>query len=147
MITSPFIEETQLTCLQNLAMIPALLHSAILGLLTAAVPLKTIATATLLAISEGGGLIVDPTAVEASRATSVHALGFTSDDELLLVESEGSFSPDEWSKVLREGERICCQQPGEDTAMDGGSSLESASIKDFIRAVMETKVAGDLHWK
>lgn len=128
-------------------MIPALLHAAILGLLIAAVPLKTIATATLLAISEGSGdIIVGPTAVEASRATSVHAVGFTSDEELLLAESEGSFSPEEWGKVLREGERICCQQVGEDTAM-GDSGLESASIKDFIRAAMEAKVAADLHWK
>lgn len=137
--------------LQNLAIIPALLHSAILGLLTAAVPLKTIATATLLAIPSGsGGIIVDPTAVEASRATSVHVIGFTTDEELLLAESEGSFSPEEWSRVLMEGERICCQRRGgEDTAMgDGGvETTTTASIGEFIRSVMETKVAADLYWK
>lgn len=133
--------------MQNLAMIPALLHSAILGLLTAAVPLKTIATATLLAIPEGSGdIIVDPTAVEASRATSVHVVGFTSDEELLLAESEGAFSPEEWSKVLQAGERICCQQNGEDTTMSD-SGLKSTSIKEFIRSAMESKVARDLHWK
>jgi exosome complex component RRP46 len=135
--------------LQNLAIIPALLHSAILGLLTAAVPLKTIATATLLAIPEGSGdIIIDPTAVEASRATSVHVIGFTTDEELLLAESEGSFSPEEWSKVLKEGERICCQRRGgEDTTMGDGGLETTASIREFIRSAMETKVAADLYWK
>jgi len=143
-------ENTKLVQAQlNLAIIPALLHSAILGLLTAAVPLKTIATATLLAIpQDSGDITVDPTAVEASRAGSVHVLGFTTDEELLLAESEGSFTPEEWSKVLKEGERICCQRRGgEDTTMGDDGLETTASIREFIRSVMETKVAADLYWK
>lgn len=135
---------------QNLPIIPALLHAAILGLLNGAVPLKTMATATIVAIPEGedDGIIVDPTIVEVDRAKSVHVLGFTSDKELLLTESEGSFSVDQWTKVLETAQHICCESQGSglDTAMgDGG--IESQSIKDFIRATMETKVAADLHWK
>lgn len=134
--------------MQDLALIPALLHSAILGLLTAAVPLKTIATATLLAVSEAGDLTLDPDAVQASQAKSVHVLAFTaSDEELLLAESQGSFSPAEWRQVLQTGERVCCRRgtKGDDTAMQDDG--ESASIQDFIRSVMQTKVAKDLHWK
>ncbi|KAF4979014.1 hypothetical protein FZEAL_4689 [Fusarium zealandicum] len=134
----------------NLPIIPALLHSAILGLLSAAIPLKAIGAATVLAIpeAEGQDIIVDPTAVEADRAKSVHVLGFTSQDELLLSESEGSFSPDEWTKVLQLGQRICCehQQPGFDTAMSGNDA-ESKGMRQFIRSVMEAKVAEDLYWK
>ncbi|KAM0437693.1 hypothetical protein ACHAPT_002058 [Fusarium lateritium] len=134
----------------NLPIIPALLHSAILALLSAAVSLKAIGAATVLAIpeEEGKDIIVDPTAVEVDRAKSVHALGFTSHDELLLAECEGSFSPDEWAKVLQLGQRICCehQQPGFDTAMTD-NDLESKSMTQFIRSVMEAKVAEDLYWK
>ncbi|KAJ4207757.1 exosome non-catalytic core subunit rrp46 [Fusarium falciforme] len=134
----------------NLPIIPALLHSAILALLSAAVSLKAIGAATVLAIPEEDGkdIIVDPTAVEVDHAKSVHALGFTSHDELLLAESEGSFSPDEWAKVLQLGQRICCehQQPGFDTSMTG-NNLESKSMTQFIRSVMEAKVAEDLYWK
>lgn len=136
--------------MQNLPVIPALLHAAVLGLLSGAVPLKTIATAAIVAIPEGdeADIIVDPTTEQVDNAKSVHVLGFTSDKELLLAESEGSFSVDEWNKVLDTAERICCNQqgPGLDTAMrDGG--IESQSIKDFIRSTVETKVAADLHWK
>ncbi|CAJ0546156.1 Ff.00g096290.m01.CDS01 [Fusarium sp. VM40] len=134
----------------NLPIIPALLHTAILGLLTAAIPLKTIGAATLLAIpeEEGKDIIVDPTAVDIDHAKSVHVLAFTSPDNLLLSESEGAFSPGEWAKVLEVGQRICCehQQPGFDTAMSG-DDIESKSMRQFIRSAMETKVAEDLYWK
>ncbi|OAQ81765.1 ribosomal protein S5 domain-containing protein [Purpureocillium lilacinum] len=134
----------------NLAIIPALIHAAILGLLTAAVPLKTIATAVTLAIGpdEASGLVVDPTMVQVDNAKSVHVLGFTADDELLLAESYGSFSTEEWDQVLETGQRICCQGRSSelDTDMTDGPA-GSASIQRFIRSVMETKTGADLHWK
>lgn len=134
----------------NLPIIPALLHSAILGLLSAAIPLKSIGAATLLAVpeEEGKSIIIDPSAVDIDHAKSVHVLGFTSHDELLLSESEGAFTPAEWTNVLQLGQRICCeyQQPGFDTTMSG-DDMESRSMRQFIRSVMEAKVAEDLYWK
>lgn len=142
---------------QNLLSIPALLHAAVLGLLTAAVPLKYIATATVLAIpADNSGkkkstTLVDPSPAEADGASSVHALGFTSDDELLLMESEGEFTVEEMKTVLATAERVCGQgakDAGRDTTMgDGAVAEESGGIKAFIRSVMETKTAADLHWK
>lgn len=132
------------------------MHAAILSLLTAAIPLKTIATAVTIAIptasdqeQDGTSVIVDPSTREASTAKSLHVLGYTATDELLLVESQGTFTTDEWDTVLKTGQEVCCQavQHGlEDTAMTG-SGLESASIRSFIRSVMETKIAEDLSWK
>ncbi|KAJ3476194.1 hypothetical protein NLG97_g9206 [Lecanicillium saksenae] len=135
----------------NLAIIPALLHAAILSLLTAAIPLKTIATAVTLVIpdAEKQDIIVDPSTRDADTAKSLHVLGYTSDDELLLAESQGAFTVEEWETVLKTGQEVCCQavQQGlEDTAMTG-SGLESASIRAFIRSIMETKIAADLSWK
>ncbi|OAQ72748.2 ribosomal protein S5 domain 2-type fold domain-containing protein [Pochonia chlamydosporia 170] len=133
----------------NLAIIPALFHAAILGLLTAAVPLKTIATATTIAISaDSNSLIVEPSTESAAKAKSLHALAFTSRDELLLVESSGSFSVEDWNKILETGQNVCCREQGSklDTVMSG-DGLESQSVRSFIRSVTETKAAADLHWK
>ncbi|KAF1736473.1 Exosome complex component RRP46 [Beauveria bassiana] len=140
----------------NLAIIPALLHAAILSLLTAAIPLKTIATAVTLAVPSDDGdgssssIVVDPSAREADTARSLHVLGYTADNELLLAESQGAFSVDEWEAVLQTGQQACCRaarlELGEDTAMaDGG--LEAPSIRAFVRSVMETKIAEDFAWK
>lgn len=118
--------------------------------MTAAIPLTSVATATLLAVANGDGdeIIVDPSPVEVSKAKSTHVLGFTVDEKLLLVESEGSFTVDEWDKVLQTGQRLCCrpQESALDTAM-GGDVLESQSIQSFIRSVLENKAAHDLQWK
>ncbi|KAK0392484.1 hypothetical protein NLU13_1979 [Sarocladium strictum] len=143
----------------NLLSIPALMHAAVLGLLTAAIPLKYIATATVLAIpadvSQGGKaapvILVDPSPAEADKARSIHALGFTSDDELLLMESEGEFTVEEMKQVLATAERVCGQGAKDaeqrDMTMGGGAVAESGGVKAFIRSVMETKTAADLHWK
>lgn len=120
-----------------------------MAILTAAIPLKAIAAATVIAISDDNtNFIIDPTAVEADRARALHVLGFTSQDELLVSESEGSFSADEWIKVLELGQRICSQHrpTGMDTVM-AGDNYESQSMKEFIRLVVEAKTAEDLHWK
>ncbi|KAK2590445.1 exosome non-catalytic core subunit rrp46 [Conoideocrella luteorostrata] len=133
----------------NLAIIPALLHAAILGLLTAAIPLKTVAAAITLAIpADSNNLIIEPSTEEVFKAKSTHSLAFTSSDEILLAESSGSFTTQDWDKVLETGQRICCQDQGlgQDAAMSG-INTESTSIKSFIRSVMETKAAADLHWK
>lgn len=131
----------------SLPAIPALLHAAILGLLSAAIPLKAIATATLIAMGEAGP-VVDPGMAEADRARSLHVLGFTSSDELLLTESIGSFSLGEWEQVLQTGQRVCCQgrDLDSDTAMSTGAS-EFQNIRAFMRSVMEAKVSEDLYWQ
>lgn len=132
---------------QNLHVIPPLLHASVLGLLTAAVPMKAIASAAVLAASRDG-IRVDPSVEEAAAASSVHVLGFTSNDELLLAESEGSFTAEEWGQVLQAGQHVCCrgEETGLDTAM-GNSMVECPSIRSFMRSVVETKVAADLSWK
>lgn len=135
-----------------MTIIPALLHASVLGLLTAAIPLKGIATAVALALpAQGGkdGIIADPDTRQAETAESLHVLGFTSDNELLLAESEGSFTQEEWNSVLDAGQRICTRsasRDGDDAAMDD-VGVDSPSVKDFIRAAMAAKVSEDLQWK
>ena len=127
------------------------MHAAVLGLLTAAIPLKYIATATILAITgEDANLAVDPSPAEADKAKSVHALAFTSDDELLLMESEGDFTVEEMKQVLATAEKVCIQGGKDaeaDTPMGDDVVTQSGGIKSFIRSVMETKAAADLYWK
>ncbi|KAJ0162360.1 Exosome complex component RRP46 [Colletotrichum tanaceti] len=127
----------------SLSLLPALFHSAILGLLSAAVPLKAIATCTTLAILENGSRIVaDPSPLEVDQATSLHVLSFTSQDDLLLAESEGAFSLTEWDKMVGKGRHVCGQhrQAELDSAMNEDDH-DSTDMRQFIRTVMEAKTA------
>ncbi|KAK6226668.1 exosome complex subunit Rrp46 [Colletotrichum tabaci] len=127
----------------SLPLLPALFHSAILGLLSAAVPLKGIATCTTLAVLENGSKIVaDPSPLEVDQATSLHVLSFTSQDDLLLAESEGAFSLTEWDKVVGKGRNVCGQhRQAEPDPVMNEDDQDSTDMRQFIRTVMEAKTA------
>ncbi|GJC77806.1 hypothetical protein ColLi_00644 [Colletotrichum liriopes] len=137
------VQAQSLLFTKSLPLLPALFHSAILGLLSAAVPLKAIATCTTLAILENGSKIVaDPSPLEADQATSLHVLSFTSQGDLLLAESEGAFSLIEWDKAVSTGQKVCSQhceaEPGPAMNEDGQVATD---MRQFIRTVMEARAA------
>ena len=139
---------------QNFAIMPALMQTAVLALLSAGVPMKATATATAVAIAHVDGakkITVDPSPRDIETAQSVHVLAFTSHDELLLAESEGDFTIGEWDEVYETAKGICCRPAAaakEGLAMvlddeDAGGT----DMRQFLRSTMESKVAADLHWK
>ncbi|KAJ4290685.1 exosome non-catalytic core subunit rrp46 [Collariella sp. IMI 366227] len=137
----------------NFAIMPALMQTAILALLSAGVPMKATATATAVAIGHQDGAkkaIVDPSPKEIETAQSVHVLAFTSHDELLLAESEGDFTVKEWDDVYETARKICCQSPAAKEGMDMVLDEEQGAgpdMRNFVRSTMESKVAADLAWK
>lgn len=123
-----------------------------LALLSGGIPLRTTATATAVAVFTEDGenrFVVDPSPREAEDAQSTHVFAFTSHDELLLVESEGDFSMEEWQSAHDTAKRICCEtskQAGIDIILDD-EKQEGPGLRHFIRSTLEAKVASDLHWK
>ncbi|KAI1857291.1 uncharacterized protein JN550_013317 [Neoarthrinium moseri] len=132
----------------NLPILPTLIQTALLALLSAAIPLTATVTAAVLAIVADDGasrIIVDPTAREIQVSRSLHVFAFTSRDELLLNESEGEFTMQEWDNAFATAQRQCCPAPtSDDVDMEGGSQ---ADLKNFTRSTLETKTASDLYWK
>lgn len=129
------------------------MQTAILALLSAAVPMRATATATAVAIVHRDGAkraVVDPTQRDIETAQSVHVLAFTSHDELLLAESEGDFTVKEWDDVYETAKRICCHsapaKEGMAMVLDE-ENVGGPDMRHFIRSTMESKVAADLHWK
>ncbi|KAK3942196.1 hypothetical protein QBC46DRAFT_362848 [Diplogelasinospora grovesii] len=139
----------------NLAIIPALLQTAVLALLSAAVPMKATATSSAVAVvlQDDGAkkMVVDPSPRDIESAQSVHALIFTSHDELLLAESEGDFTVQDWDQAYEVAYNVCCQaeakKAGTDMMIDDDNDASGSDMRHFIRSTMESKVAADLHWK
>ncbi|KAG7293342.1 hypothetical protein NEMBOFW57_003390 [Staphylotrichum longicolle] len=137
----------------NFAIMPALMQTAVLALLSAGVPMRATATATAVTIAQQDGakrITVDPTPRDIETARSVHVLAFTSHDELLLAESEGDFTVKEWDDVYETAKAICCRSA---PAKEGVAMVlddEDASgpdMRQFLRSAAGAKVAADLHWK
>lgn len=138
---------------QNLLIIPALLQTAVLALLSAAVPMRTTATSAVAAVSLSDGKIqitMDPSPREADKSRSVHVLAFTPSSELLLAESEGDFTMTEWDQVYETSRSACCG------VADDGNGIHAVldeaqqsgpDMRQFVRSAAESKVAADLYWK
>ncbi|KAK4220263.1 exosome complex component RRP46 [Rhypophila decipiens] len=138
----------------NFPIMPALFQTCILALLSAAVPMRATATASVVAIvleGEKKKTVVDPTPKQLQTAQSVHVLAFTSHDELLLAESEGDFTVQEWDEIYETAKGICCRpqtrKSGAEMVLDEADVAGQADMRQFIRSTMEGKVAADLHWK
>ncbi|KAI1096269.1 hypothetical protein F5B19DRAFT_488884 [Rostrohypoxylon terebratum] len=136
----------------NLPILPALLQTAVLALLSAALPLTATLTSTSLAIIADGQskkIVINPSPREIQISESFHVFSFTSTDELILVESEGNFTVKEWNDAFVAAQQQCCSS---DVTNDGDTLMDDdnptgANLKQFIRSTMEEKIASDLHWK
>jgi exosome complex component RRP46 len=138
--------------LQNLPVLPALLQTAILSLLSASLPMTATLTSTSLAIMSNDGhrqIVTNPTAREIEQSESFHVLAFTSNNELILAESEGGFTMNEWDDLYSAAYGQCCTTATIDDAdipMEEGLPT-GADLKRFIRSTVEQKTASDLYWK
>jgi exosome complex component RRP46 len=116
--------------------------------------MRTTATCSVVAIAVNEGaksLVVDPSPRDLERAQSAHVLAFTAQDELVLVESEGDFSMQEWDDVCEAAKKTCCQSEkkagGIDMITDDNEDGSGPDLRHFVRSTLEEKVAADLHWK
>lgn len=133
--------------LQNLPILPALLHASVLALLSAAMPLSTILTSTILAVA-ACTIIENPTISKMQRATSIHAFAFTPRGDMLIAESEGTFTMEEWENAYEHAQRICCgvgNRVDIDGMLDEGE--DNGGMAQFVRSTIQEKVTFDLQWK
>ncbi|KAF2705920.1 hypothetical protein K504DRAFT_413928, partial [Pleomassaria siparia CBS 279.74] len=144
----------------SLSLLPHLLHTSLLALLSASIPLSTILTSVLIAIpsskskSESTSPLVSPTAAELLRATpiqSTHVFAFSGDRRLLLNESEGTFNYDEWEEACEMAEEVCCKEGGvggvdigEGMEVDG---QEDGNLEKWLRDVVAKKVGEEQRWR
>ncbi|KAK4193482.1 hypothetical protein QBC35DRAFT_446625 [Podospora australis] len=137
----------------NFAIMPALFQTSVLALLSAGVPMRATAAATAVAVVPEDGakkIVVDPSPRQIEIAQSVHVLAFTSQEELLLAESEGDFTVKEWDDVYETAQKICCRPASTKEGMEMVLDEEDAGgpdMRHFLRSTLESKVTADLHWK
>ncbi|KAJ1331552.1 exosome complex component RRP46 [Microdochium nivale] len=133
----------------NLPMLPALLETAVLSLLSAGLPLNATITSASFSINASMDdkykIIPNPTPRQVETSRSFHVFAFTSHEELLLAESEGSFTTHEWDDLYSQARASCCP-PDADIVMDDERGVH-ADLKNFVRTTMQEKIVEDLHWK
>ncbi|KAI9053517.1 hypothetical protein LZ554_002472 [Drepanopeziza brunnea f. sp. 'monogermtubi'] len=130
----------------NLPILPALLQTATLALLSASMPLSMTLTSVYLALTPEG-IISNPTPLQSQSASSNHVLAFTSNGDLLVAESEGSFTLKDWEGVCEAGKAICCDNSGAHGDYAMGDDEKDVSLSVFLKSTLEEKIKTDLQWK
>lgn len=134
-----------------LPILPGLVNAAVAGCLDAAVEMRRLVVATMVAVMKGNGEVrVEPSPKDILRARSLHVLGFTSRGEVVLVESEGSFTLEEWENVEALA-RVACLGGGggsddvkmQDSEVDGAAK----SLQEAFRDAVEARVMADERWR
>ncbi|KAJ5493335.1 hypothetical protein N7539_002081 [Penicillium diatomitis] len=132
-----------------LTLLPSLLHTSLLALLSGAVPMSMTYSTALVAVSKSNVIISNPTLVEAKAASSLHVLAFSSKGHLLLNESQGRFDFDTWKTVQQCAHALC---RGVDLPeVDGDIAMEaqgdSGTAEGFVRETVENHLYRDYAWK
>lgn len=107
-----------------------------------------ILTSTLIAIDAFGKLTIDPSVKEVHLASSIHVIAYSSQGDLLVIESEGSFSIDILEQVVETASQVCRGQMSEssnnvDVHMEEGAM----SLEDSMKMLVQTKIAKEQKWK
>lgn len=133
---------------QNIQILPALLQTAVLALLSSSIPLSMIVTSTLIAIDAFGKLTIDPSVKEVHSASSIHVVAYSSQGDLLVIESEGSFSTDILEQVVETASQVCRGQSSEGSKnVDVHMEKGAMSLEDSMKMLVQTKIAKEQKWK
>ncbi|KAH6641986.1 hypothetical protein C7974DRAFT_93213 [Boeremia exigua] len=152
-------EDTTTGVNTSLTVLPHLLHTAFLALLSASIPLSTTLTSVLVAYPsstmKNSTPLLSPTANELLRAKpirSTHVFAFSGDRRMLLNESDGKFSYDEWEEACEMAEEVCCKEEGQGGVSLGDSmeidgAVQSQNLEKWLREVVRKKVEYEQRWK
>ena len=106
-------------------------------------------TATLVTVDSNDTLVADPSMQQIKLASSIHVLAFSSHGNLLVVESEGSFTMDIWEEVHRKAKLICHGEDEDESASEDVSmkSDDASKLEDVLKDAVERKIAKEQRWK
>lgn len=94
--------------------------------------------------------------MRAKPVRSVQVFAFSGKKKMLLNESEGKFTYEEWAEASELAENLCCGEDeeeeggirlGDGEAMDIDGQAQSQSLEKWLREVVRKKVEHEQRWK
>ncbi|KAI9760234.1 MAG: exosome non-catalytic core subunit rrp46 [Geoglossum simile] len=133
--------------LSPLQILPALLQTSLLALLSASIPLSTIFTTSLVSIARNDVPAINPSPQDLQHARSTHVVTFSAEGNLLVAESLGDFTINDWEQVLGMASQAARSEREFQRGTDGDVMMvddaREGSLRDFVR----NKTEKDQKWK
>lgn len=118
-----------------------------LTLLSSSIPLEYTFTSVILGILSGSDEVVELDKKNIASLESLHVFAFTSKGELLLAQSEGSFTPEQWEIAHDSAESICCGSATEKDRMQVEGEVQNANLQQWLRDTVQDRIDKDQAWK
>ncbi|KAL8964561.1 MAG: hypothetical protein Q9183_004368 [Haloplaca sp. 2 TL-2023] len=115
-----------------------------------ALPLHATLTSVLVAISQHGEFVKNPSPEVVRHATSLHVFSFESHGELLVSQSEGTFNIDMWEQVYDKAENICrgsSLKKTDDSDDVHMGSPETDAFEVELKTALRDKHSRDRRWR
>lgn len=93
------------------------INAAVLGCLDAGVEMKQVAGAALIGFGKDGACLVSPDIEKRKNCRSLHVFAFDGTGDVLLAESEGKCTVEQWARGLEQARLLVCGQGGDDTGL------------------------------
>lgn len=117
-----------------------------LTLISGSVPLTS--TYMAIGLAEKEGQISTMTQENLGSASSIHVFAFTADGQLLLSESEGSFSIETWQNVADKAKQSCCEgMEGGGEPMEVEGEETGPSLHTWLKGIVQQKADREQAWK
>ncbi|KAF2762732.1 hypothetical protein EJ05DRAFT_471682 [Pseudovirgaria hyperparasitica] len=141
---------TASTC--SLPLLPHLLQTALLALLSSALPLSMTFSSILVALSSRDHQDVptfSPTPQGIRSATSLHVFTFSQRGRCLISESSGTFSFNAYVEAYKVAEKMCTDPVGQDQDEDIMVGLDEPAhnLTSFVRSKVAEKVESEQRWR
>lgn len=81
-------------------------NATILGCLDAAVQMKAIAAAVLVGVTRDNTLVQHPRVIDRKKCKSFHVFAFSSTGQTILMESQGQFKMEDWTRAHELAQRL-----------------------------------------
>ncbi|KAJ5717950.1 Exoribonuclease phosphorolytic domain 2 [Penicillium malachiteum] len=131
-----------------LPLMPALLHSSLLALMSAAVPLSCTFMTLFFAVTRSDEIVRDPTPAVMNDAESLHVISFSSTGRTLLDLVDGPCDLEIWATIRQQAKDIF--QGAAVPGPDGDISMDEESNNapgDIIRETVEDRLRRDYRWE
>lgn len=130
---------------KDIHILPVLLETATMALLTTSIPMSATMTSILIAaVGEEANLVPDPLFDQLEDAHSRHVFAFSSLGHLLVCESDGHFDLKTWEEAYHKAECLC--KRGVKIENDEGSDQDT-NMDDPPHATKEQKLVSVIQAK
>ncbi|KAF2137493.1 uncharacterized protein K452DRAFT_301889 [Aplosporella prunicola CBS 121167] len=131
----------------SISLLPALLNSSVLTLLSANIPLRSTFTAVLLCVSPDASIIASPNPKQLAAASSTHVFAFSGARDLLLAESEGACDMDTWNALHDTAQRLCCNVETAEGETGMEVDVPADNLLARVKEAVRQKIERDQAWK